>query len=170
MKVKSRLAACVQDERLTFTFIPPSRSVFAPRRYVYDWVGAHFLNKTSSCVTILWIKFFWTCYNRLHAARYPVSSSRVYVRVTCKLCTSLSYGLWRPTCSRYAIEHTTNAILDIYILRRLYTCTEEPYNGAVFIDITPIQKIYHLQEQLYLAPFLPYRQLARHVQLQCTQL
>jgi len=49
MKVKSRLAAaCVQDERLTFTFIPPSRSAFAPRlRYAYDWVGERFLNKTS---------------------------------------------------------------------------------------------------------------------------
>jgi len=49
MKVKSRLAAaCVQDERLTFTFIPPSQSMFAPLlRYAYDWVGERFLNKTS---------------------------------------------------------------------------------------------------------------------------
>jgi len=151
MKVKSRLAACVQDERLTFTFIPPSRSVFAPRRYAYDWVGAHFLNKTSSCVTILWIEFFWTRYIRLHAARYPVGSSRVYVRVTRKPCTSLSYGLW--------------PMLSLDVLRRFYTCTAESCYGAALIDITPIRKIRHLQAQLYLAPLPPTnRRLTRHVQ------
>jgi len=93
MKVKSRLAACVQDERLTFTFIPPSRSVFAPRRYAYDWVGARFLNKTSCDDPVNQISEHDI---HLHAAQYAVSSPRVYV--TRKSYTTLSYVYYGLDC------------------------------------------------------------------------
>jgi len=88
MKVKSRLVACVQDERLTFTFIPPSRSVFAPREGTPTTGWA--------CISLIkphrpvWRSCESDFCTRYSFARCPIFSKFVpciYVRVTRKLYT-----------------------------------------------------------------------------------